>query len=135
MRRLSTLLASVALAVGCVATAATPSMAASPQPLVATASYGTVHVLSREVTGLGVQVNRADNGAPVPGLLFTFYTANDERFVLCTAYTNSAGTASCTSDLPPALPLVVLTVYGYDAVFAGNGQYAPISAHGSVGYA
>ncbi|MFI9005844.1 hypothetical protein ACIGNX_01255 [Actinosynnema sp. NPDC053489] len=85
----------------CVATAATPSTATSPQPRVATVSCGSGHVASREVTGPSVQVNRADNGAPVQGLLFT-------------SYTDFVGTA---------------------AVVAGNGQYAPSSAHGSAGYA
>ncbi|MFS0696056.1 hypothetical protein [Streptomyces nitrosporeus] len=131
MRKFSLLLVSAALT-GVVAAAPPAPAASAPQSLQAEANYAVASVLSREVTGLRVQINRTSDNAPVSGLFITFETGG-ERYELCTAYTDTNGVAECTTQIPIGVPLVAALTAGYDAVFTGTEQYAPISAHGGVG--
>ncbi|MGW0606599.1 hypothetical protein [Streptomyces sp. NPDC002640] len=130
-RSLGMFLVATALA-GVIAAAPPGSTASDPQPLRAEANYAVASVLSREVTGLRVQINRISDNAPVSGLLITFETSG-ERYELCTAYTDTNGVAQCTTRIPVGVPLVAALTAGYDAVFPGTEQYTPVSAHGSVG--
>jgi hypothetical protein len=104
-----------------------------PERLNATAYYGSFDVLARQTSGLKAKFTRVD-GSPVAGLPVKFTAAGEKAF-LCEATTDTNGYAECKNSPVPPLPVSAakLLTGGYDATFDGNEQYAPVSAHNSVG--
>ncbi|MBZ4319868.1 Ig-like domain-containing protein [Streptomyces huiliensis] len=103
-----------------------------PERLNATAYYGTLDIVGRQTNNLKAKFTKVD-GTAVAGLPVKF-TVSWDRFFLCEATTDTNGYAECkNSPLPAPLPLTQLVLHGYDATFDGNHQYAPASAHNSVG--
>jgi hypothetical protein len=76
--------------------------------------------------GLSATLTQADTGAPVAGQTLTFTAGGT---VLCTAVTDSAGTAGCNSLLAVVEALLNL---GYTASYAGDAGLLPSSAHGQL---
>lgn len=104
----------------------------APERLNATAYYGKVNVLAREVTDPKAKFMKVD-GTPVHGLPVKF-TVTGEKSFLCDATTDTNGYAECrNAPIPLVIPLVQLLLSGYDATFDGNAWYTPVNAHNSVG--
>ncbi|WP_320774723.1 hypothetical protein [Streptomyces sp. CRN 30] len=101
-------------------------------PVTMEAYQGKVLVLSRQLWNHRADVNRSDNGAPVPGLRVVFTTAGSEEF-LCDAFTDANGTATCDTNLPSGLEVANSVANGYEAHFHGDGTYAPAAADGTYG--
>jgi hypothetical protein len=71
-------------------------------------------------------LTRTDTGAALAGQTITFTTGSTK---ICTATTNSSGTASCSG---AAATLAIMLNGGYTATYAGTTVYAPSSGHGGV---
>jgi len=76
--------------------------------------------------GVSARLTRADTGQPLAGQTLTFKAGSS---TLCTAVTNSSGTAGCTS--ATAVALAVLN-QGYTVSYAGTSNYLSSSANGSA---
>ncbi|GID95286.1 hypothetical protein ACFQFC_33000 [Amorphoplanes digitatis] len=128
-------LLAIAVALISVATAS-PAQAVGAQPppqrLHATAYYGTLDVIAREVLNLRTRITTLD-GRPVPGLPVSFVTTG-ERWFMCEATTDWNGVAECRNGpIPPPISLANLLVNGYDAIFSGNRWFRPVMAHNNIG--
>ncbi|GAA2247950.1 hypothetical protein GCM10010145_13930 [Streptomyces ruber] len=133
-RMLGVLLGTAALTAGALAGTAQAGGTShtGPAPLTVKAYQAKAQLLSRELSGHRLDVHRADDGAPVPGLLVVFTTSGSQEY-LCRAYTDLNGTAECDAHLPSDLEVPNALANGYEARFGGNGTYAPIDANGTYG--
>jgi hypothetical protein len=68
-------------------------------------------------------LTRSDTGAPLAGRTVTF---SDIAGTLCSSVTDSNGLASCDFSLANAITTIVSL--GYQATFAGDGDYAGVTA-------
>jgi hypothetical protein len=92
--------------------------------LVPTRTVAGDFVLS--LTIVSATLTRTDTNAPLAGQRITFKAGST---TICTATTNSGGTASCSG----LGALLAITLNGgYTASFAGTTTYAPSSGHGSI---
>jgi hypothetical protein len=86
----------------------------SATPLLALGSPGSV----------SATLENAGDGAPVAGKPISFATRSSTA--LCSATTNATGTATC--QFSPTVALRALLAGGYNATFAGDGDYLPSNA-------
>lgn len=72
------------------------------------------------------------DGAPIRALPIRFRTQQSSQF-LCDAITNPEGVAYCVASFTGnALQPIDGFVAGYNAIFDGNPQYQPASAHSTA---
>lgn len=76
--------------------------------------------------GVSATLTRTATGAPLAGQTLTFKAGSS---VLCTAQTNSTGTASCST---LAATLAATLHLGYTVSYAGSSIYLPSSASGAL---
>jgi hypothetical protein len=79
-----------------------------------------------------VTITGASDNKPVAGLPVSFVTAT-QKIEGCSASTDSQGVAECESGTHFSPTFVTdALASGYDAVFAGDEEYEPVTAHGKV---
>jgi hypothetical protein len=103
-------------------TSAAVSLLVKPAPTAMTAAPATTTLFTLSAT-----LRRARDGAPLAGQTIRFTAGGT---FLCSAITNSAGTASCTPGLGGILAITLDG--GYTATFAGTANYAASSARGAL---
>ena len=72
------------------------------------------------------------HGTPLAGLPVQFTTtrvADGSTVAVCSAVTDNTGHAGCSSSVVNVVR--ELLTNGYDATYAGNGNYAPSTGHGT----
>ncbi|MGW6413386.1 Ig-like domain repeat protein [Streptomyces vinaceus] len=104
-----------------------------------TAGRATVRpLIGARVQVIGLNSTLTSDGQPLPGQTITF-TSRSGNIPLCTATTNSAGTATCDAVLAQGLVpnLVInaeLLAHGYRATYTGDPNHQPAApATGTVG--
>jgi hypothetical protein len=90
-------------------------------PTTLTATPAIAQLSGLKIYLFGLNGTLTANGAPVSGQTITFTVGGT---TICSAVTNSAGTASCNGI---ASALSIILANGYKATFAGNPPYLPSS--------
>jgi hypothetical protein len=95
---------------------------AIPTSLSATPAVLETNPIGLPLFMLSATLTRATTGMPIPGQLVAFVAHSNP---LCSATTNTAGTASCSVLANLGDMLQILLANGYTASFAGQASYLP----------
>lgn len=111
--------------------AITPAANAAQRNILLNAEGGTGHLVSLSAD-LKARATTT-NFAPIRGLTIKFRDAGGANNTVCQAVTNSLGEAMCQGTASNDLLLIASFVFtGYDAVFEGNADFFPATAHGRI---